>query len=47
MKWYVFSLSEKSKISIMLQMVESLDADLYMFALNEQTYELDLIGAYT
>ncbi len=28
----------------MLQMVESLDADLYMFALNEQTYELDLIG---
>lgn len=44
MKWYVFSLSEKSKISIMLQMVESLDADLYMFALNEQTYELDLIG---
>lgn len=44
MRWYVFSLSEKSKISIMLQMVETLDADLYMFALNDETYGLDLIG---
>lgn len=44
MRWYAFSLNEESKISILLQMVETLDADLYMFQLNEETYDLELIG---
>jgi len=44
MRWYAFSLNEKSKVSILLQMVETLDADLYMYALNEETYGLELIG---
>lgn len=44
MRWYVFVLEEKSKISIILQMAETIDADLYMFSLNESTYELELIG---
>ncbi|MBD5532294.1 MAG: hypothetical protein HDQ98_08840 [Lachnospiraceae bacterium] len=44
MRWYAFSISEESKISIVLQMVETLDADLYLFQLNEETYGLELIG---
>ncbi|MDE6214452.1 MAG: hypothetical protein K2M70_13390 [Lachnospiraceae bacterium] len=44
MRWYAFALEEKSKISIILQMTESMDADLYMFSLNGSTYELELIG---
>lgn len=42
MRWYAFSLEEKSKVTILVQMVESLDADLYMFALNGS--QLGLIG---
>ncbi len=44
MRWYAFSLSENSKVTILLQMVESLDADLYMFKYNAETYTLELIG---
>ncbi len=44
MRWYAFTLSEKSKVTILLQMVDTLDADLYLFAYNEETYELELIG---
>ena len=44
MRWYGFVLNESSKVTILLQMVESLDADLYMFALNADTYNLELIG---
>lgn len=44
MRWYAFSISEKSKISILLQMVETVDADIYMFQLNEETYDIELIG---
>ncbi|MBD5543343.1 MAG: hypothetical protein HDR01_03605 [Lachnospiraceae bacterium] len=44
MRWYAFSLSERSKVCILLQMVETMDADLYMFQLNEETYDLELLG---
>ncbi|MBQ6994588.1 MAG: hypothetical protein IJN64_08900 [Lachnospiraceae bacterium] len=44
MRWYAFGLNEKSKITILLQMVETLDADLYMFQLDETSYQLSLIG---
>lgn len=44
MRWYAFVLDEKSKVTIPLQMVESLDADLYMFALDQGTSQLNLIG---
>ncbi len=36
MRWYAFSLSQKSNVTILLQMVETLDVDLYMFAYNEE-----------
>lgn len=42
MRWYACSLTEKSKVTILVQMVETLDADLYMFALNGS--QLELIG---
>lgn len=44
LRWYAFSLAQKSKVTILLQMVEALDADLYLYALNEETYQLELIG---
>lgn len=44
MRWYGFVLNESSKVTILLQMVENLDADLYMFALNTDTHNLELIG---
>lgn len=44
LRWYAFSLAEKSKVTILLQMVEALDADLYLYSLNEETYQLELIG---
>lgn len=43
-RWYAFVLDKKSKVSILLQMVEALDADLYMFSLKEETATLELIG---
>ncbi len=44
MRWYAFELTVKSKISILLQMVEEMDSDLYMFSYNSSTSKLDLIG---
>lgn len=44
LRWYAFSLAEKSKVTILLQMVEALDADLYLYSLNEETYQLELLG---
>ncbi len=44
MRWYAFSVDSKSKVTILLQMVDTLDADLYMYSLNEETYQLSLIG---
>lgn len=44
MGWYAFVLNEKSKVTILLQMVEALDADLYMYSLNAETYQLELVG---
>lgn len=42
MRWYAFQINEKSKITILLQMAESVDADLYLFKLDGST--LNLIG---
>ena len=44
LRWYAFNLTEKSKVTILLQMVEALDADLYLYSLNEESYQLELIG---
>ncbi len=44
MRWYAFIPDCKSKISLYLQMVNELDADLYLFSLNQETYELELMG---
>lgn len=44
MRWYGFILNEKSTVSVLLQMVSDLDADLYMFQLDTSTYNLGLIG---
>lgn len=43
-RWYGFEVTEKSKVTIFLQMAETLDADLYMFSLDTETYSLDLVG---
>lgn len=43
-RWYAFILNEKSKVTLLTQMVEAMDADLYMFSLNEETMGLELIG---
>lgn len=43
-RWYSFTIDKKSKVSILLQSVETLDADLYMFSLNQETFSLELIG---
>lgn len=44
MRWYAFSLQQKNKISIILQMASSVDADIYLFSLNQETSKLGLIG---
>lgn len=43
-RWYAFIVNEKSKVTILAQMVETMDADLYIFSLNQETSELELIG---
>lgn len=44
MRWYGFILEQKSKISIILQTVSSVDADVYLFKLDQDTYELNLVS---
>lgn len=44
MRWYAFILDQESKITIELQTVATVDADLYMFELDQDTYQLSLIG---
>ncbi|WWR18489.1 hypothetical protein V1226_18550 [Lachnospiraceae bacterium JLR.KK009] len=44
MRWYGFILEQTSKVSIMLETVSEVDADLYLFKLDQETYELNLIG---
>jgi len=44
MRWYGFILDQTSKVSIMLEAASSVDADLYVFQLDQETYNLDLIG---
>lgn len=43
-RWYAFQVSELSKATAFLQMSENLDADMYLFQLNEETMGLDIIG---
>ena len=43
-RWYAFEIKEKSKITILLQMVETLDADLIMFSLDTETSTLNAIN---
>lgn len=43
-RWYGFEVTEKSKTTIFLQMADTVDADLYMFSLDTETYSLNLIG---
>lgn len=44
MRWYGFILNQTSKVSIMLQSVSAVDADIYIFKLDQDTNELNLIG---
>lgn len=44
MRWYGFILEQSNKASIMLQTVSDVDADIYLFELNQDTYELNLIS---
>lgn len=43
-RWYAFQLEQRSKVTFLLQMVPAMDADIYVFYLNTNTYELELIG---
>ena len=43
-RWYAFEIKEKSKITILLQMVDTLDADLIMFSLDTETSTLNAIN---
>lgn len=43
-RWYGFILEQTSKISIMVQTYTDVDADLYVFKLNQETGELIFIG---
>lgn len=44
MRWYGFSLEQRSKVSILLQTVSNVDADIYLFELDQNTYKLNLVG---
>ena len=43
-RWYCFEITEKSKVTVFLQMAETLDTDLYMFSLDTETFSLNLVG---
>ena len=43
-RWYAFELKQKSKVTILLQMVEALDADLIMFSLDTETSTLNVVN---
>lgn len=44
MRWYGFIVDQSSKATIFLQCVDTVDADVYLFALDQSTYQLNLIG---
>lgn len=44
MWWYTFRLDKKSTVTLLLNSVEELDADIYLFTLNQESYELEMIG---
>ena len=44
MRWYAFVMNERGKATIYLQIAEELDADLYVFSLNEETSQLEMVG---
>lgn len=43
-RWYGFILNQTSKISILVQTFADVDADLYVFKLDQESYELNFIG---
>lgn len=44
MRWYGTIIDVKSKLSVYLETEDTIDADVYLFSLNQETYELELIG---
>ena len=44
MRWYGFIVNQTSKATIFLQCVNTVDADVYLFALDQSTYQLNLVG---
>ncbi|SFG37886.1 hypothetical protein SAMN04487761_11535 [Lachnospiraceae bacterium C7] len=42
-RWYAFNAEAASKVTIFLQMNEALDADLYLFGVDDETSSLELI----
>ena len=44
LRWYAFNATTKSKLTIFLQMVDSLDSDLYLFSYHTETSSLSLIA---
>ncbi len=43
-RWYGFVVNQTSTETILMQTVNTVDADLYLFELNQTTYQLSLIG---
>lgn len=43
-RWYYFSIEELSKLTIYLEMDDTIDADLYLLQLNTDSGELSIIG---
>lgn len=46
-RWYYLTLNECSKVTILLDLEETLDADIYMYSLNPDSYELDYLAECT
>lgn len=43
-RWFAFILNEKNKVSILAEMTDEMDADLYIFLLDSETGNLNFIG---
>ena len=43
-RWYHFTIQQLSKLTIYLEMDDTIDADLYLFSLNADSGELSIIG---
>ncbi len=44
MRWYAFVMNGAGKMTMRMEMGNDLDADLYIFVLNEETSQLELLG---